>query len=567
MNSLTRPRLLGVFLLLPVLATPQEHKFVNAQLGWHEPVLDQQGKLLAWYKPDKNLGYDKVLHLGWDFIEHKVPDDTAGKTGQKIYLVNSVFDSETLQGINWQHNPAMVYAAFVDGVVAWHAYSGDAEAVATVRGMLDYQLAHGTTPTDWNWPGVPFATACKNDADYGHCIQNLPREFYGGTEPDKVGQLGMGYVLFYELSGDRKYLDAGVRCADALARHVRPGDADHTPWPFRVDARTGMTLTQEEYGGDVASSLRLFDELIRLQSGDVAAYRTARDTAWQWLLHSPLNRESKAWDRWSGFFEDVPYRPTNVNQFLPDMTAYYVMTRPDPAAVDPEWTSHVGHLIDWVRRHFGRGPYLGAWAIDEQGQPEHDYYGCCSRAGQGSHGGRWAAINAIYAGLTGDEQAREDAFRSMNYATYFSDSEGKIACCGVDYHHPYWFSDGYADYLRHLNWIMGALPDLAPIGEDHVLHSTSVVQKVAYKTHYLSYSTFDDSGTEVLRLSYKPTQIAAGTAKLEPSTNDRQAGYTIRPGSSGDYILQIRRQGAREVSVEYLAATRIPQATLNLHWV
>ena len=89
-----------------------------------------------------------VLHLGWDFIEHKVPRDTRGKTGQKIYLVNSVFDPETLQGINWQHNPAMVYAAVVDGGVAWHAYSGDEEAVTAVREMPDYQLAHGTTPTD-----------------------------------------------------------------------------------------------------------------------------------------------------------------------------------------------------------------------------------------------------------------------------------------------------------------------------------------------------------------------------------------------------------------------------------
>ncbi len=536
--------------LLPIMAPPQARKFVNAQLGWHEAVIDQQGKLLAWYKPEKNLGYDHVLHLGWDFIEHKVPRDTRGNTGQKIYLINSVFDPETLQGIYWQHNPAMVYAAFVDGVVAWHAYSGDQDAVSTVREMLDYQLAHGTTPGDWNWPGVPFATACGNDADYGHCVQDLPHEFYGGIETDKVGQLGTGYVLFYELTGDRKYLDAGMRCADALAHHVRTGDQDHTPWPFRVDARTGVTLALEEYGGDVSSSLRLFDELIRLHSGDIAAYRTARDKAWDWLLHYPLNPSSKAWDKWSGFFEDVPYRPTNVNQFLPDITAYYIMTRPDPAAVDPAWTSHVGHLIDWVRRHFGRGPFLGAWAIDEQGEPERDYYGCCSRAGQGSHGGRWAAINALYAGLTGDGQAREDAFRSMNYATYFADSEGRIACCGVDYHDPYWFSDGYADYLRHLNWIMGALPDLAPIGEDHLLRSTSVVQNVSYGAHQIAYRTFDDSGTDLLRVNYKPVRITAGNSQLQVLETSREPGYTIRPASNGDYILQIRRQGARDVRIE-----------------
>lgn len=54
-----------------------------------------------------------------------------------------------------------------------------------------------------------FATACGNDADYGHCIQSLPREFYGGIETDKVGQLGAGYALFYELTGDSKYLGCG----------------------------------------------------------------------------------------------------------------------------------------------------------------------------------------------------------------------------------------------------------------------------------------------------------------------------------------------------------------------
>src|ERR1700689_5099788 len=88
----------------------QSRMFVNAQLPYHQPVLDQHGKLLAWYEPDKNLGYDHVLRLGWDFIEHKVPTDTRTKTGLKIYLINSVMNGDTLQGDYWQHNPAMVYA-------------------------------------------------------------------------------------------------------------------------------------------------------------------------------------------------------------------------------------------------------------------------------------------------------------------------------------------------------------------------------------------------------------------------------------------------------------------------
>jgi len=526
----------------------QSQLFVNAQLPYHSPVLDQQGKLLAWYEPGKNLGYDRVLRLGWDFIEHKVPVDTRTRTGLKIYLINSVFDDDTLQGVYWQHNPAMVYAAFVDGLVAWYPYSGDEEAIAAVRGMLDYQLAHGTTPADWNWASVPFATACDDQTEYGHCIQNLPAEFYGGIETDKVSQLGTGYALFYELTGERKYLEAAVHCADALAKHVRPGDDDNTPWPFRLDAKTGVTLAREEYGGDIASSARLFDELIRLNAGDAAAYKAARETAWTWVLKHPLNRNSKAWDKWSGFFEDVPFRADNVNQFLPDLTAYYILSRDDPASVDPAWLSHVGHLIDWVRLRFGRGPFFGAWAIDEQGTP--DGRGCCSRAGQGSHGGRWAAINALFAERSGDGQAREDAYRSMNYATYFAGSDGRIACCGADFHQPFWFSDGYADYLRHFSWTMGALPELAPIGESHILRSTSVIQKVSYSHNRIAYKTFDSTGTQVARLSFKPSKVKVGGSSLPERSDLKEPGFTIESAAQGDYIVRIRQAGGNDVVIE-----------------
>src|ERR1035437_1204511 len=71
--------------------------YVNGQLPWHKPVLDNNGKLLAWFEPGQNLGYDKVLRLGWDFIEHKVPKDTRHGTGLKIYLIRSEAHTSELQ--------------------------------------------------------------------------------------------------------------------------------------------------------------------------------------------------------------------------------------------------------------------------------------------------------------------------------------------------------------------------------------------------------------------------------------------------------------------------------------
>ena len=176
----------------------------------------------------------------------------------------------------------------------------------------------------------------------------MPHEFYGGIETDKVGELGTGYALFYKLTGERKYLDAAIRCAQALARHVRPGDADHTPWPFRVDARTGVTLALEEYGGDVAGPLRLFDELIRLNAGDVAAFRQARATALKWLLDYPLNHDSRAWNKWAGYLRghSAPHR-RRESAHADDGRLLHPGARGSGrggSAVD----GHVGRLLDWV---------------------------------------------------------------------------------------------------------------------------------------------------------------------------------------------------------------------------
>jgi hypothetical protein len=536
-------------------ASNQPAGFVNAQLPWHAAALDPAGKLLAWYEPEQSRGWDKVLKLGWDFLEHKVPADSIHGTTLKTYLLNSVFNGETLQGEYWQHNPAMVFAGLVDGLVAWYPYSADPEAVAMVRSMLDHQLAHGTTPSSWNWPAVPFATSCGKTAEYGTCIQDMPAEFFGGIETDKVGELGTAYALFYELTADRKYLDAAVSCANALAAHVRAGDSAHTPWPFRVDARTGVTLAREEFGGNIVGPLRLFDELIRLNEGSVSSYSQARKTAIDWLLAVPLNRDSPAWNKWSGYFEDVSQNQDNVNQMLPTMVGRYILTSPDPSAVTPKWTRPnmlTGRLIDWVRTRFGRGPYLGAWAIDEQGTP--DGGGCCSRAGLGSHTSRWAALNALYWEKTGDLQAREDAIRSLNYSTYFTLSDGRVSCCGEGFGGQFWFSDGYADYLRHFSWALGSLPEYAPAGEDHILRSTSVVQTVAYAPHHLTYTTFHADSSEVIRLSFNPKRILAGDRELARADELKPDTFTLQALSTGDYVLRLRHAASKNITISGVAA-------------
>jgi hypothetical protein len=92
---------------LPFCVAAQGTNYVNGLPPWHPARLDTQGRLLAWFEAEKNLGYDQVLRLGWDFIENRVPADTRHGTGLKVYLVDSTYDGQTLQGRNWQHNPAI----------------------------------------------------------------------------------------------------------------------------------------------------------------------------------------------------------------------------------------------------------------------------------------------------------------------------------------------------------------------------------------------------------------------------------------------------------------------------
>jgi hypothetical protein len=118
-----------------------------------------------------------------------------------------------------------------------------------------------------------------------------------GIEPDKVGELGYAYLIFYEITEKQKYLEAAIHCADVLAKHVRdiPRDLEFfsgaaiikSPWPFRVQAKTGEVIS--EYTSNVVEPVKLLDELIRikdridLENDKVTIYQTARDIAWDWL--------------------------------------------------------------------------------------------------------------------------------------------------------------------------------------------------------------------------------------------------------------------------------------------
>ena len=520
-----------------VAAAPGE----GPTLAGHPVVLDSGGKLLSWVEPQE-AAYATVVGLAWERLLTGFPVE---ENGLATWLAYCCFDRETLRGGGWPHNPACVYAGLVQGAAEWHAFSGDRRVIDLVRRALDYQLANGTTPADpaWAWPSVPYASSdhgairYRGAHDFLYADDDPPRlgrgDGYGVIEPDKLGELGFAYLTAWRLTGDLRYREAALACARSLARHAREGDAEQSPWPFRVVAETGVV--REEYCANLAPTLRLLEELERLGLGEVDEWRRARALAWAWLEAYPFQN-----DVWANYFEDLNWfpGPTNLNQYDAGEMARYLLDNPDR---DPAWRERVPHLLGWIETTFGgdtekeQGVQWGAVTVSEQ--IEYMYK-------MGSHTSRFASVLAMWSEKTGDAAAREKAFRSFNWAGYMCDERGVVRVGPVE--ESNWFSDGYGDYIRHFMAGMGAVPEWAPPGEDHLLRSSSVVTEVGYEPGSVRYRTFDPEGDEVLRLSFAPGAVTADGKPLARATSDGAPGWAFDESTA---VLRVRRSNVRQVVI------------------
>ena len=133
------------------------------------------------------------------------------------------------------------------------------------------------TATTDNWPSVSYASSDPGATTYQGASrgdQDGRGDGTGVIEPDKVAEQGFAYLQMYEQTGNTTYRDTAINAANVLAAHVRPGDATHSPWPFRVVAATGAI--RDEYSAHTVSAIELFDKLMRLGLGDTASYQPAR---------------------------------------------------------------------------------------------------------------------------------------------------------------------------------------------------------------------------------------------------------------------------------------------------
>ena len=443
---------------------------------------------------------------------------------------------------DYPFEPPQAFSAFGRATALYAVYNGDETYTADAVKMLDYMIINGSTPDDptWAWPAVPYASSDggalrfrgAHDIDrycHGAPAQRAARCYghgdgYGVLETDKVALAGNVYMLYWKRLALSRFLTAAVKCAEALTANVIPGDAVHSPWPFRVFAESN--IVREQYGPHVVEALQLYDALLDLQHDaraiavaefsvtNFTAHAAARDLALKWLLAYPMRNRA-----WCNYCEDVGVQTDltvdtaaagdcNWNSITPTYTADYLLANPEK---DPQWEEHVASMIAFVEEKLGYGinstgaPALawGALTISEQ-RLDTDKMGV--------HTARYAVTLATLADKLRNagkhataDVALEKARRSWNWASYtlsgngsvggpiritaYSQGESDVWFCGQS--HVPWHT------LRLLGWD----PVRAPSDATHIVRSTSVVVKAQYTSRGVYYSTFDKNATEVLRLA------------------------------------------------------------------
>jgi hypothetical protein len=479
------------------------------KLSDHEVVLDAQGRLQSW------TTYDHVIRGSVEYINN-CPTEKTVHGDDPWYLITSKLKPNGEFFANQNNQAGNLYFA-AETLARYYAYTGDRELFKAVQLLADRVLEYHT-PGDWAWAHVPRTQDDTPDGVYDD----------DHSEPDKMAMAGDGYVRFYKLTGDKKYLDAALGIAKTLTEKVRPGDADLSPLPFRVNLKNGRVI--DKYSAHMITHVMFFDTLLALGVGDKDKLAAKRDLIWRWVLEYPMKN-----NRWSGYYEDVGFHHDNLNQQSPMETARYMMRHPDRF---PDMKEQVPALIEFVRNRFGLTKRFGASSICEQDN--------CFRE-MSSHTARYASVAALWFGFCEDPKVREEARAAFALSTYsafcrYSQGERALNFVGLGYIDP-WFSDSYFDYLPHFFDGMTTMPDMAPADQNHVLECSGTITKIEYAGNKISYETFEPAGDDVLRITFTPRVLADG--KPLDAAAWQYGEFHGVPG-----VLRIHRDGAKSIVVE-----------------
>jgi hypothetical protein len=528
---------------------------ISEKLLYHPIHLNSEDHtILPWYSTDLGKSYDFVIGSVWNFWNTMRKD----KNGLPYYMNHQVWrgDFNDRRGIGGDQ--------FSMALSSWnllYAYSGNEAVKEEMKFIADYYITHSLSAANAAWPNIPYPynTLIYSGIYDGDMV--IGKDF---TQPDKAGSFGLELVKLYKMTTttlypnitDKRYLDAAVKIANTLAMHIKEGDENNSPLPFKVNAVTGEigqlksntgsgeTEQLSSYTTNWSGTMELFLNLIELKVGDTTGYQKSLDIMLHWMKDYPLKN-----NKWGPFFEDVPgWSDTQINAVT---FAQFMMNHPQ---YFPNWKEEVKGIFNWVYLTLGNKEWekYGVTVVNEQ---------TAYRVPGNSHSSRQASADLQYATLSGDRSMVQNAIRQLNWATYMVDNDGKN-CYPRD---EVWMTDGYGDYIRHFLRAMAYEPQLAPSDQTHLLSSTSIVQHMEYppfinkfyggnvppqkvQRTLIHYRTFDATSKEIIRISTKPEFVYVNNTSLPQTDSPDQEGWSWQPLEKGG-LLTVRHISGNEIAV------------------
>lgn len=536
-----------LLLILVMLISICNYAQQNEMLIYHRIKTDNKGNIVSWYDQNSGTSYNHIINLVWNFWDTMRRD----MNGLPYYMNHQVWNPafNDPRGIGGDQ-----FAMALSSWRLYYAYSGNEKVKANMSFIADYYLTHGLSPANCKWASIPFPYNCFI---YSGIYDGDMRAGKDVAQPDKAGSFALELVHLYKMSSgfnigqNNLYLDAAINIANTLAAHMQEGNINYSPLPFKVNVFTGETvlLRNHEFTGtwidtagyttNWAPTMQLFLDLVQLNVGNTAAYRSSFNTLLNWMKKYPMKE-----NKWGPFFEDVDWwSETQINsmtfaRFIMEHQQYF-----------PDWKSDTKNIIEWVHKNFSNTNWKKYGVVVTNEQTVYQMPG-------ESHSSRQAADELLYVSLTGDSSLYQNAVRELNWATYMVDFDGKNRFPGDE---P-WLTDGYGDYMRHYLRAMDASPVLTPPGEDHIISSTSVIQHADYQGHLkkfyglnfenvdsnkvlLFYQPFDTTGTEKIRLRKKPSAVLLDYKPLAETQSGQ--GFQWLPLEGGGLLIIKRENGTK----------------------
>ena len=177
--------------------------------------LDAQGRLLPWpLAEDTGYSYASYFQSQWTILA-----DQLHRTRFPYFHCCFDFDRTTFEAVpelHWVNSTGYLRAMMEGFVERLYPYTGDPAARwRHARGVRRLRAGE-RADAEGILPGRRFRIPQPIPGAKRYTGWSQHGEDY--IEPHVVGEDGYGYVRLYEMSGSTKYLQAAIRCADALVK-------------------------------------------------------------------------------------------------------------------------------------------------------------------------------------------------------------------------------------------------------------------------------------------------------------------------------------------------------------